>query len=135
MATTDGVRDFCLRILESGDLETKLAPPPHNLESETDVEPPVHIDHPRREPGLRMQGGSPRLPRPGELRDPKARIHCLARFAHHELMAVELFAWALLRWPDLPPALRSADRSAGAGRRRALPCGSWRTTPRVAEYS
>jgi len=46
------------------------------------------------------------LPRPGELTDPKARAKCLARFAHHELMAVELFAWALLRWPDIPAALR-----------------------------
>jgi uncharacterized ferritin-like protein (DUF455 family) len=107
MATTDGVRGFCLRILEAGDLDSKLAPPPRNLASETGVEPPVHIDHPQRDLGLHMRGGSPRLPRPGELRDPEARIHCLARFAHHELMAVELFAWALLRWPDLPPALRS----------------------------
>ncbi len=31
----------------------------------------------------------------------------MARFAHHELMAVELFAWALLRWPDLPSELRA----------------------------
>ena len=66
MATTDGVRGFCLRNLESGDMDTKLAPPPRNLESETAVERPVHIDHPRREPGLRMQGGIPHLPQPGE---------------------------------------------------------------------
>jgi uncharacterized ferritin-like protein (DUF455 family) len=40
------------------------------------------------------------------LTDPAARIECLSRFAHHELMAVELFAWALLRWPHLDGALR-----------------------------
>ncbi len=107
MATSDGVRGFCLGILESGDLDSKLAPPPRDLEFESGIERPVHIDHPRRLPGLRMQGGAPRLPRPGELGDSRARIDCLARFAHHELMAVELFAWALLRWPDLPAALRS----------------------------
>ena len=46
------------------------------------------------------------LPRPHQLSDRDARARCLARFAHHELMAVELFAWALLRWPELPEAMR-----------------------------
>ncbi len=45
------------------------------------------------------------MPRPAALREARARAQCLARFAHHELMAVELFAWALLRWPDLPRAM------------------------------
>ena len=36
-----------------------------------------------------------------------ARAECLARFAHHELMAVELFAWALLRWPMMPSPMRA----------------------------
>ncbi|HNN93280.1 MAG TPA: DUF455 family protein, partial [Pseudomonadota bacterium] len=47
-----------------------------------------------------------RLPGLGELRDPAARIACLARFAHHELQAIELFAWAILRFRELPLALR-----------------------------
>jgi uncharacterized ferritin-like protein (DUF455 family) len=37
---------------------------------------------------------------------PDAIARCLARFAHHELGAIELFAWALLRWPELPASLR-----------------------------
>jgi len=37
---------------------------------------------------------------------------CLARFAHHELMAVELFAWGILRWPDVPADLRKGWLSA-----------------------
>lgn len=53
-----------------------------------------------------MRGGGDKLPRPGELKDPASRQICLARFAHHELMAVEYFAWALLRWPELPAPLR-----------------------------
>jgi len=53
-----------------------------------------------------MRGGGDKLPRPGELGDPVCRQICLARFAHHELMAVEYFAWALLRWPGLPGPLR-----------------------------
>ncbi len=57
---------------------------------------------PGRAPGLAMRGQVDRLPKPGELRAPEARARCLARFAHHELMAVEIFAWAILRWPRLP---------------------------------
>jgi len=53
-----------------------------------------------------MAAGTPPLPRPGALADPAARTLCLARFAHHELQAAELFAWALLRWPDAPASLR-----------------------------
>jgi uncharacterized ferritin-like protein (DUF455 family) len=102
------VRGFCRRILGSGDLAAKLAPP----RSEDGrpladvVGPPVLVDAPARDPGLALVRGAPRLPRPGELVRPQARARCLARFAHHELMAVELFAWALLRWPRLPPSLR-----------------------------
>lgn len=109
------LRDFCLRILECGDLETKLCPPsapttagladPEGIEA-------IFVEAPMRAPGLRMRGGRGRLPRPGELSQPANRRRCLARFAHHELMAVELFAWALLRWPDLPRALRRGWLSA-----------------------
>ena len=53
-----------------------------------------------------MGAGAPPLPRPSALHRAEARAECLARFAHHELQAVELFAWALLRWPELPADLR-----------------------------
>ncbi|MCZ6784169.1 MAG: DUF455 family protein, partial [Proteobacteria bacterium] len=98
------VREFCRRILESGDLETKLAPPGPLDDHEPG--PALSIDRPARAPGLRLAGGSAPLPRPSELGHADARARALARFAHHELMAVELFAWALLRWPELPRALR-----------------------------
>ncbi len=99
------VREFCRRILESGDLDTKLEPPAARLSDES-AGPVLHIDGPARDPGLEMRSGVEALPRPGALTSPQARAVCLARFAHHELMAVELFAWALLRWPDLPAELR-----------------------------
>ena len=103
------VRAFCLRLLFSGDLATKLAPPvardgaalPDGAPG-----PAVRVERPVRGRGLEMAGGADPLPKPRELWDPARRARCLARFAHHELMAAELFAWALLRWPGLPPALR-----------------------------
>jgi len=102
------VREFCLRILEAGDLESKLAAP---VGSDGNPLPDPTgaartIDRPTRDAALRMAGGAPPLPRPGQLAEADARALCLARFAHHELMAVEFFAWALLRWPDVPAGLR-----------------------------
>ncbi len=103
------VREFCQRILESGNLEAKLASPVGpSGEALTDefAGPPLCFDRPVRDPELEMHEGVESLPRPGELASREARARCLARFANHELMAVEFFAWALLRWPDLPTELR-----------------------------
>jgi len=98
------LHDHCRAILEAPGLEAKLAPPPDGLRDE--VRPPHRVDRPAREPALALAAGAPPLPRPSQLGDREARAACLARFAHHELMTVELFAWALLRWPDLPADLR-----------------------------
>ena len=108
-ARITSVRAFCLRLLTSGDLESKLAPPLRADRSplcDDEAGPSLTVDRPARDPALAMSGGAGRLPRLGELGSPAARARCLARFAHHELMAAELFAWALLRWPDLPAELR-----------------------------
>jgi uncharacterized ferritin-like protein (DUF455 family) len=105
-----------MRVLECGDLATKLSAPldsqGRTLPDSVPGEEAVFIERPARNAGLRMQGGSHRLPRPGQLADPGHRKLCLSRFAHHELMAVELFAWALLRWPSLPRSLRRGLLSA-----------------------
>ncbi|MGH0032823.1 MAG: DUF455 family protein [Myxococcota bacterium] len=96
---------LCRRILLCGDLAAKLAPAPPGL-----PDPPAAafaVERPARDASLALSSGAEKLPKPGALADPVARARCLARFAHHELMAVELFAWALLRWPGLPPAMRA----------------------------
>lgn len=102
------MQEFCLNILESGDLEAKLAPPsPADFETHGSTERPGPPRlRPARGPGLDMGGQTERLPKPGELDTAEARARCLARFAHHELMAVEMFAWAILRWPELPDAIQ-----------------------------
>jgi uncharacterized ferritin-like protein (DUF455 family) len=98
--------DVCRRNLDRGDLSAKHAPAPAKLSpaAVASVLPPP--DRPARDAPLAFTPGADRLPRPAALAEASARAACLARFANHELMAVELFAWALLRWPELPDALR-----------------------------
>jgi uncharacterized ferritin-like protein (DUF455 family) len=115
------LRDRALRILERGDLESKLAvpfDPAGELLPDLAPGPARFVARPARDPGLAMRPGAERLPRPGELHDPRARAACLRRFAHHELMAVELFAFALLLWPDAPAELRRGFARALADEQR-----------------
>ncbi|MGH9887746.1 MAG: DUF455 family protein [bacterium] len=106
------LRELCIQILACGELEAKLVPPllPEarggGLLPDAPVGDPLVFERPARVAALALRSGSERLPRPVELGHPRARATCLARFAHHELMAVELFAWALLLWPDAPAELR-----------------------------
>jgi len=65
-----------------------------------------------------MSSGAPRLPAARALREAQARATVLARLAHHELQAVELFAFALLRWPRVPAALRAGWASVLADEQR-----------------
>ena len=104
---SDPIEAFCRAVLEGPGLAEKLRKPPESLGELRGKGAPLGPDvRPVRGPGLRLAGRVAPLPRPRALGDPAARAVCLARFAHHELMAVELFAWALLRWPGLPAGLR-----------------------------
>jgi len=104
-----GLRAWCLSILESGDLATKLRAPagPDGGPLVDDLGgEPVFFDRPARDHEIAMSEGGEALPKLHELKDPEARAICLERFAHHELQAIELFAWALLAYPELPPEAR-----------------------------
>lgn len=106
---------FCLAVLQRGDLATKLRAPTRPDGAplpDTPGAPITDIDRPARDPALTMGPGGGALPSPSALSDAEARRDCLSRFAHHELQAVEYFAWALLRWPEAPPELRRALLSA-----------------------
>ena len=115
------LREHALRILERGDLESKLAAPfdpAGELLPDLAPGPARFVARPARDPELAMRPGAERLPRPGELHAARARAACLRRFAHHELMAVELFAFALLLWPDGPAELRRGFARALADEQR-----------------
>lgn len=102
------VSEFCHHILQSGSLEAKLQAPlgPDGQPLVFDVVKAVDVDAPIRDDVLQMHDGSERLPKLQALKDAHARAFCLERFAGHELQAVELFAWALLAFPDAPQPLR-----------------------------
>jgi len=102
MATS--IVGFCRQILEGGSLDDKLV---GDVLAKDDADAvAVDIDVPARSGALVMKDGAEKLPALNELGKDDARVACLSRFAHHELMAVEFFAWALLRFPQAPPALR-----------------------------
>jgi len=98
--------DFAQGLLLGAHLEDKLAPPPDGLLDEPGA-PPLRLSAPGRAPGLALRPGKEaRTPPLAGLADPEQRARILHAFANHELQAVELFAWALLAFPDAPPAFR-----------------------------
>ncbi|MBM4282551.1 MAG: ferritin-like domain-containing protein [Deltaproteobacteria bacterium] len=104
MTTSITIAGWARGLLEGGTLADKLASPPPGA---VDVVGPAEdFAEPARAPPLAMVDGADKLPKLGDLTSPAARLATLSRFAHHELMATELFAWALLKFPDAPLALR-----------------------------
>ncbi|RYD34876.1 MAG: DUF455 family protein [Verrucomicrobiaceae bacterium] len=103
------IREFAQRILFAGTLEEKLIPPPGGGLVDTDPGPAlITPDAPGRPAGLHFsaRGHRVRLPRADELHEAEARAVLLHAFANHELLAVELMALALLKFPDAPPEFR-----------------------------
>ncbi len=122
-SSIQSVRAFCLTLLESGSLEAKMRPPLTAAGGELDDThpgPAVRLDQPARDAELRPRSGGESLPPRGRLLTEAAQIVCLQRFAHHELLAVELFAWALLTWPDMPSLLRRSMLATLADEQRHL---------------
>jgi uncharacterized ferritin-like protein (DUF455 family) len=100
------LRAFAAGVIEASTLEGKLAGPPARV---TDLEPGIAVryDEPVRPPGLAIvPGGHVKVPPPEGLRDPAQRVRILHALANHELQAAELFAWALLAFPQAPKAFR-----------------------------
>lgn len=100
------LRERARRIVEATSLEDKLAPLPPRLD-DSRPGPALRIASPGRPPGLEIASArSVRVPPPAGMRDPAQRVRILHALANHELQAVELFAWALLAFPDAPRLFR-----------------------------
>jgi len=124
----DAVGAFARQLLSDGRLTVKLQQPTKALYKlliedtaasrhrsavvkDPTGSPGIDIPWPAREPRISLsedgKGGSSRLPKVSQLRaSVQARVECLQKFAGHELQAIELFAWALLRFPDAPAEMR-----------------------------
>ncbi len=100
------MRDLAIRILSADRLEDKLFFP----KEITDLSPgtPLLWGEPTRPLGMGFQKHrrKDRLPSFHEHHHKDKRAVCLHRFAGHELLAVEIMAYALLAFPDSPPAFR-----------------------------
>jgi uncharacterized ferritin-like protein (DUF455 family) len=99
-------RRYAHAIVTSDTLAGKLVPPAPELALE-DPEPPLRLAAPGRPPELAIVAGrSARVPPIAGMPDPQQRARILHALANHELQAIELFAWALLAFPDAPLAFR-----------------------------
>lgn len=100
------IHDWCVRILSADTLEEKLLSPPLL----TDKTPGSAIlwDTPSRPIGMEFKKHSrkEKLPVLHELNNVDKRAVCLHRFAGHELLAVEIMAYALLAFPNAPKHFR-----------------------------
>jgi uncharacterized ferritin-like protein (DUF455 family) len=100
------LRAFALSLVQADTLEGKLAPPPPGL-TDAAPGPALRVEAPGRPENLRIvPGGHARVPALAGVHDPRQRARVLHALANHELQAAELFAWALLAFPDAPPEFR-----------------------------
>lgn len=105
MSVPRTVRAYALDLLAATSLEAKLAPPVGLFDLEPG--PATRVLAPARPPGLEIvEGRHARTPPVLGMADPAQRLRILHAFASHELQAAEIFAWALLAFPDAPRSFR-----------------------------
>lgn len=99
------LEEWARAYLETTDLQAKLSPllPPEAFASEPFAPPPRW---PSRPPELATIAKAVKSPRKNALREPSRRAQILHTFFHHELQAAELFAWAILAYPDADSSFR-----------------------------
>ncbi|MCE9500889.1 MAG: ferritin-like domain-containing protein [Leptospira sp.] len=99
------INEFCYRILQSGNLEDKLSPPPESLIDATVTSCDIPC-LPARSEKIRFSDEKSKIPRLEHLNKEINRGITLHHFANHELMAIELFAFAILKFQNAPRSFR-----------------------------
>lgn len=99
------IREFAERVLYSARLEDKLLAPVELTDLHPGPPLPTPL-RPARAPELSFGREKVPFPHAERLVDPVARGQLLHFFANHELLALELMALVLLRFPDAPPRFR-----------------------------
>ena len=98
------LREWALRVFSADTLEEKLVQPTGGLKSLTDEAPGevVPWSRPPRSGKIQIapKGTRIKFPCPRSLQHKDMRVRCLHTFANHELMALEMMAWALLAFPQ-----------------------------------
>lgn len=109
----ESVDEFAQRVLFSSNLEEKLKRPGLLLSSSSSIGSSANLGNPDLVPGrpenlkFSPKGKKrPSLPSQPGLVDEKSRGILLHFFANHELLAAELMALALLKFPDAPAEFR-----------------------------
>lgn len=104
------IREWAERVFTADTLEEKLLAPPGGLKSLTDHEPGIAVPwrRPPRPARLAVAEKTARknFPHPTALHREDMRARCLHVFANHELMALEMMAWALLAFPEADKTFR-----------------------------
>jgi len=102
------LREFAERVLFATSLPDKLAAPESAVTDESPGRAIICPDQPGRPETLIFgrRESSPPLSRGGALEDDAERAVLLHFFANHELLATELMALMLLRFPDAHPEFR-----------------------------
>ena len=104
---TGTVERCCWELVSTRVLGEKLVAPRVRAGLTWEDDPPARvIPEPGRPPELHVLPRSARTPRFGALDRPEARAALFHTFFHHELQATELFAWAILAFPDAPSEFR-----------------------------
>ncbi|MBM9590342.1 DUF455 family protein [Leptospira sp. 201903075] len=100
------ISEYAKHLLLAPNLEDKLLPPSRPWDEETDFTP-LYIETPGRSAKLQFSNKKVKIPRLEHLNLVSNRGLSLHHFANHELMAIELFAWALLAFPSAPKSVRN----------------------------
>jgi len=102
------LRVFARRLLETESLSEKLQLPESPVDfSDNDRGEPEFFVKPGRPSRLDfVHGRKVKIPPLEGMKDPSQRVRILHAFANHELQAAELFAWAILAFPNADPLFR-----------------------------